>query len=87
MEKVEVCEPRDTARGGERGVRVTRGVKKLFAESWGARAPSQSEPSRLFRRKPESAAATRARAEVIETTPGTVPGIAHLARQTRYGFS
>jgi len=34
-------------------------VKKLFAESWGARAPSQSEPSRLFRRKPESAAATQ----------------------------
>ena len=27
------------------------------------------------------------RAEVIETTPGAVPGIAHLARQTRYGFS
>jgi len=24
---------------------------------------------------------------VIETTPGAVPGIAHLARQTRYGFS
>ncbi len=27
------------------------------------------------------------RAEVIETTPGAVLGIAHLARQTRYGFS
>ena len=27
-----------------------------------------------------------ARAEVIETTPGAVPGIAHLA-QTHHGFS